>query len=520
MKMKKLLSIVLCTAMLLGCLAVTASAAETLDEPSGSSYKENFISALLESENKWYNSDFTFIDLNFDGELEFITTNRVGATATTMPAVAYYYENGRVQKANGSFTTFLSYDGLGSPIGYYDKVSKQYMLLGHTHLHFDAANNWGGSFVLDFDNGNIIMNYYSAKEVIGDFQTEPTIHYYNGANAVADGPFGDYFSADCNEITEKEYNEINDKKLEKLVNINMKCETINSSDWEKYSASEKRQALEKSYDAFTYDRYNDDSDSGLDTDSNPIISDYTAADLVNKPLSEIVEIMGGKYEIGGNYGSVYLFNSDILPGMEFYTASTIKDLRHYGKPTSSEEEKIRAAVDNGDISLSYICLYSDSKLDDDISANMTYNELTKYLGEFDCVWDDNSLYPGYDVYNSDGEIEVFFAFPNNLSKTDIDAKSMKAANPKLEHIVVFPGYDSSYVYDNTDTDTDAASNSSATSSKEPSATNNGTAAGTTTANGKISDVVSTGVVTGAVFGMVVLAISGAVVLLARKRRNS
>lgn len=519
--MKKLLSIALCAAMLLGCLAVAANAAETMDEPSGSSYKEDFISALLEIENEWCNSDFTFIDLNFDGEPEFITTNCVGATATTMPAAAYYYEDGKAQKANGSFTTLLTDDGLGSPIGYYDKVSKQYVMLGHTHSHFDAANNWDGSFVLDFDNGNIIMNYYSAKEVIGDFQSEPTIHYYNGANAVADGPFGDYFSADCNEITEKEYNEINDKKLENLVNINMKSETINGSDWEKYSISEKRQALEKAYDAFTYDRYNDDSDSGLDTDSNPINSDYTAADLVNKPLSEIIDIMGGKYEIGGYYGSVYLFNSDILPGMSFYTTAKIAQETHYGTATSAEEDEIRASIKNGDISLSSIRLTSDSKLDDNISANMTYKELTKYLGEFDCVWMDGALHPVvYDVYNSDGEIKVSFVFSNknNLSKTEIDAKSMKSANPKLEHIVVYPGYDSSYLYDNTDTD--AASNSSATSSKAAASTNNGTTAGTTTANGKTSDVVSTGAVTGAVFGIVVLAISGAVTLFAKKRRKS
>ena len=497
-------------------------------------YRDNFINALLENENEWYNfeyEEFMFIDLNFDGKLEFVETSGVGATGTTMVAETYYYENGKARKANGFFTTLLTYNGLGSPTGYYDKVNKQYVMLGYTHYHADAANNWYGNFVLNFDNGKITDSYYSAKEVIGDFQSKSEIHYYDGANADADGVFADLFSSDCNEITEKEYNEINNKKLENLININMKCETINSSDWKNYSASEKRQALEKAYDAFSYDKYTKDTDSDTetDTDSETIEQDYTAVQLIDKTIPEIINIMGGEFDIDNEPGVYYtsdgwyFYNEDKLPGMGFYFTD-------YNSADLDNIAKLKNALKSGKYKLDLIRVKGEGKLDTDINADMNYTQCTRIWGDFNCYVCANIPYLGYDVPSNDGtssKLILFFDLPTEYADyqmddrwlTPISSDELHKKNPTLSHYIVKPGYSGTHI-DPFDSETDSANGSSTNSSSTAAAATTG---GTTanTANGKSAGAaVSTGAVTGAVFGIVVLAISGAVTLLAKKRKKS
>lgn len=212
-------------------------------------YKEDFINALLENEDEWYvnwgasvgyQSELTFTDLNFDGKPEFIMQYG-GGSMRNNNASAYYFSNNKLFEANTWFQNNLT--------AYYDKSNNSYVMLGNAYAKGGVNYWWYGDFELSFDGINIISDYYSSYIAEDLNYTGNFIYtYYNGANG-----YGDVNG--LSKITETEYNKINEEKLKNLVNINMKREFILCSDWEKYSASEKRQALEKAYDSFTYDKY-------------------------------------------------------------------------------------------------------------------------------------------------------------------------------------------------------------------------------------------------------------------------
>lgn len=212
-------------------------------------YKEDFINALLENEDEWYvnwgasvgyQSELTFTDLNFDGKPEFIMQYG-GGSMRNNNASAYYFSNNKLFEANTWFQNNLT--------AYYDKSNNSYVMLGNAYAKDGVNYWWCGDFELSFDGINIISDYYSSYIAEDLNYTGNFIYtYYNGANG-----YGDVNG--LSKITETEYNKINEEKLKNLVNINMKREFILCSDWEKYSASEKRQALEKAYDSFTYDKY-------------------------------------------------------------------------------------------------------------------------------------------------------------------------------------------------------------------------------------------------------------------------
>lgn len=212
-------------------------------------YKEDFINALLENEDEWYvnwgasvgyQSELTFTDLNFDGKPEFIMQYG-GGSMRNNNASAYYFSNNKLFEANTWFQNNLT--------AYYDKSNNSYVMLGNAYAKGGVNYWWCGDFELSFDGNNVLSNYYSSYIAEDLNYTGNFIYtYYNGANG-----YGDVNG--LSKITETEYNKINEEKLKNLVNINMKREFILCSDWEKYSASEKRQALEKAYDSFTYDKY-------------------------------------------------------------------------------------------------------------------------------------------------------------------------------------------------------------------------------------------------------------------------
>lgn len=272
-----------------------------------------------------------------------------------------------------------------------------------------------------------------------------------------------------------------------------------------------------------------DTDTEKETDSNtdtdvPVKKTYTAAELVNKSLQEIVNIMGGEYDIAGNFGNVYISNYDILPGMKFHTTATIADTAYYSTATSAEEDKIRASIKNGDVSLEFILLDFDAKLDDNISTNMKYNDLTKYFGEFSCQVGGNVLLIAgvvEDVHYSLNKATIFFkddGLDISAGNGEISAETLKSVNPEIAQIIVYPGYVSSTLSSDTDTESSTSSNTSSTTTSTTGTTN--TTGGTTT-TGKSSDTVTTGGVTYAAIFIVVLAVSGvAVVLFTKKHREN
>lgn len=262
---KKVLSILLVLCLICSVFSVSTFAA------SETSYRENLINAVLDNENSWsdiwygggYYGEGTieFLDLNFDGNLEFVVTYPCGSMRNISRSI-YYFSDGQLCKAGeGDKSNVVSgYSGLNLT-GYYDKKTQQYKLLGSSFISVYVSVWTKGNYALSFNGKDIGINYYSAETMDSDYgKIDPPIHkYYDGAYA-----WGNLGNAD--EISESEYNAINHAMIDSCIDINMSSKTIKSSDWKNYSTNEKRKALEESYNGFKYDDYR----SGL-----KIYSDHT-----------------------------------------------------------------------------------------------------------------------------------------------------------------------------------------------------------------------------------------------------
>ena len=253
------------------------------------SYKYDFIEALLENEDFWYNnwgpsvrysSAITFIDLDFDGKLELIMQYGGGSMANC-EADAFYFDGSKVCKADSDKKTANNKGFENGLTGYYDTVNKEYVLLGNSYFRMSAMEGWSGNFVLNYKSNSITTDYYSSMSFSSPiWEPKPTYTYYNGAKTYANS---DGYST----ISESQYNSINEAKLLNLVNINMRREYILCEDWEDYTYSEKYEALEWAYDGFTYDKFGEGKLGDVDGDDKVSVMDATAIQLHLASLSTI-----------------------------------------------------------------------------------------------------------------------------------------------------------------------------------------------------------------------------------------
>ena len=253
-KIKKLTSVFLAAIMALGVLTVAPFTV------SAASYKDNIINAILNSENSWsrnwnYPGHYgygrvEFLDLNFDGNLEFVVTYPCG-TMRNISCIVYYYSNGKLCKAGGGEKSDIvsGYSSYGLT-GYYDTKNNTYKLTGTSAFYVSVADWIAGNFLLSFDGKNLNVKYYAAQKTYSNYaQIMPPIEtYYNGAYC-----WGNLGNA--KQISKSEYNQINKNIINNCVDINMKSKSISSDVWANYSYSQKKKALEDSYNAFSYTKY-------------------------------------------------------------------------------------------------------------------------------------------------------------------------------------------------------------------------------------------------------------------------
>lgn len=223
------------------------------------------------------------------------------------------------------------------------------------------------------------------------------------------------------------------------------------------------------------------------TASTPAEKTYTAVELVNKTVPEIIDIMGGYFQFGsiqpGNSNERYfvICNPETLPRFQFIL-NGLKSEDFYNNEAVETEN-----IKSGKYDLKYIDITGSAKLDNNISADMRYNDLTKYYGNFNCqiAGAGNVV---YSVKNSNGKeiAEFIFNYNNVGTSYEITSETMKTTNPQLKQITVFPGFESSEA----SIDTTINSTSSTTSSK--SGSTNTTSATTGTTSSKSGSTSSTG----------------------------
>ena len=222
-----------------------------------SSPVSDYIDKLVSTAGSWAFEDvvspaaqagFTFMDLDFDGVNEFIV-QRDGGTMHNFDAVVYTYKNGRVSKVPCS-EEFIQNGNLRY---YYNTSTGKYQILGTAAMAAGAAaSRMIYNFTLTYTNGKVTTNYYSAMYHAVPWQSESgehEYHYYNGAQGYYEG-IGNH-----SEITQAAYNSINNNKMKNLVDCNMQRKFIVQRDWNKLSASAKRQQMLEAYNTFTYTKH-------------------------------------------------------------------------------------------------------------------------------------------------------------------------------------------------------------------------------------------------------------------------
>ena len=484
--MRKILSACLSAALILSSVAtapINAKAEEIAVQNSGDSYRDEFISALLETETDWlsangtpgtshYAEELKFIDFNFDGKLEFIMQLGGGSMINCQGNI-YYFDNGSVNRTNFKINGEINEDPeLPTNLtAYYDTVNHNYKMLNEDYTQiYDPGNpaRWDCYETFSecfFDGQSINEVCYAFHNTVED----------DNRNVIEEH----YYDENSNSLSKNDFDEIVTKRTENCINVNMSYDTMLGVDYANLSDSEKKSALERLYDSFTYDKYEyNDTDSTTDTDEKPVVLNYTAADLVNKTILEIIDIMGGEFEVGNLYdlpsGLVYIYNEEKLPGMHFYLGGdSFYDENHGGVKLDD--------IKNGKYPLNTIRIFGTGKLDENVSADMSYNDLTKYFGDFECQI---AQFLGGSVCDE----KLMFRFDStgfSPDNPDIGVEELKEKNPKLNDIVVFPGYAPTIDTD-TSSDTDTSTDTD-TNSDTDTSTDTDTTSDTDTSNDTDSD---------------------------------
>lgn len=171
---------------------------------------------------------------------------------------------------------------------------------------------------------------------------------------------------------------------------------------------------------------------------------YTAVELLEKDITEIVEMMGSDFYLGQELEGTYITNSETLPNYSFF-------LKDCNVDTTVNTENIKTDISAGKYELEFIKVFGEGKLDVNISADMSYNELTKYFGEFSCKAHANYIY--YKLPDGSG---TSLNFP--MGSGAVNAEELKVANPKLRSIMAYPGYVPTTEIIDTDSTTDTDNN--------------------------------------------------------------
>lgn len=426
--MRRILSIALCAAMLLGCVfsaVMTANAAETVDEPSAStSYRDEFIAALLENEDEWKKDDasYMFMDLDFNGDLEFIRqyswSNKSVYDCQTNSV--YFLENGEIKK-QGKYNGVDEFSA-NEFKAFYDKKADKYKILSSDRFctYTDDENVFNvlvrnSELTYDSVYGIVRLFLYSYENRLDDFAGNSKEYKY--------------YDAENNLLSKNEYENLNKAQISNCVDVNMKYDKLTSSDYNKLSDSEKKTALEKLYDSFTYDKY-DDTDTGVSV-------------FAGKSVAEVIKVIGDNFKYGTTVsGDYYIYNDNVFPNVIF-VLNTMGD--------TEEVFKRKALEGKYTVTVIGVAGGTQQRIDNLITADMDYIDCCENLKKYyDCKGRCSSPKAhgqadavGFDYIAENGStVTIAFEISSEMlsevlteGKT-ITAGEMKALNPHIKGIEI------------------------------------------------------------------------------------
>ena len=178
------------------------------------------------------------------------------------------------------------------------------------------------------------------------------------------------------------------------------------------------------------------------------MKEYTAIDLIDKNLSEIVALMGADYQLGSIniLGKVFTIADVSDSALMVYNETTMSGIA-LEVPYSIKQEiesgvNVREKIQRGDYDYNSIVVYDNRKLNDTISANMTYTDLTQELGDFDCKGAGGERNYFYNTEINNAKVYYYFDFYSiadfyqYTQNGIIPSVNMRTLNPKISRIEV------------------------------------------------------------------------------------
>ena len=185
----------------------------------------------------------------------------------------------------------------------------------------------------------------------------------------------------------------------------------------------------------------------------PAKREYTAEELSEKTVPEIIDIMEGEFSfeqtrglIWSSGGGFYIHNEDVLPGFVFYINEAETDYQELQATEGKEkaDTKIRENLINGKYdTVAFIAMYDSAKLNDSISADMNYQQFIAAYGYAPTGAIPPNERVGHILRYDKGRIktvQVYYDYSgtkrSSTEKEDDD--EMNTVNPDIYAIVALP----------------------------------------------------------------------------------
>lgn len=187
------------------------------------------------------------------------------------------------------------------------------------------------------------------------------------------------------------------------------------------------------------------------TDHIETTLNYTAVDLIEKNIPEIISLMNGEYQIikTENDGYIYIQNQSVLSGMEFYVQVSGDDIISANNGEEIHSDTLKAKLESGELTLDGIQVNKSGKVNDSIQADMDYQSCSKVLGNFNCIGGTGGYLGGdigsisYNYNDNNAKVILNFEIPEEIYRdlslgkiSSVSAEKMKSYNPKLKNVVI------------------------------------------------------------------------------------
>lgn len=187
-------------------------------------------------------------------------------------------------------------------------------------------------------------------------------------------------------------------------------------------------------------------------------STYTAEQLIDKTVPDIINIMGGDCTVEFNgdktiyYTSdaLYFYNYNAIPGFVFFIDEAFEDFQKAATENSNDyalgivKDNL---INNKYKRFKFMAVYNSAKYNAEITADMKYITISQILGDNKCQISGGVEYVTQEITNHKAEIDkafIYYAMDDSFwnssykSGETIEPRDMSSLNPKIRGIVVFP----------------------------------------------------------------------------------